>query len=391
MFNWPNYPANPKQPSEPLKFVLRNLDLWVKYYGVDGFRLDMTNHISNQEGIPRDDILRIITNHLSSLNPQLYIAFEDGRSERYITLPTHGNVKDDGLGAWAKWNFDFHHHTQGNGNPNDRIYGVVESDMDSPEAISKGWRTARLKHYAEFLTSEKSFPLSDSVTYFDGHDEIGNGHGGMRASQYMPRNHYIVGSMMKYLLPSAGILNFQGEEYFERNPFHFFADQKDPAVVAGTKNGRQGYPPEPNNQKYFKASQLSWTKNPQITRLTRDMIALRRTIPALWEGSEQQMSMDTQYVNSGVLTLHRLGANHPNSQIFAVINFSNTRYPKEIQNPANYYVDFPDGQWKEILNTDDKIYGGTGATNPSGTYYGEGYDKRPIRLGPWSIALFQKV
>ena len=57
----------------------------------------------------------------------------------------------------------------------------------------------------------------------------------------------------------------------------------------------------------------------------------------------------------------------------------------------NGYINFPEGQWVEILNTDDKKYGGTGNYNNVVPFHSNGYDNSPIKLAGQSTKIFKRI
>ena len=63
-------------------------------------------------------------------------------------------------------------------------------------------------------------------------------------------------------------------------------------------------------------------------------------------------------------------------------------YPRK--DADKYYIKFPKGQWQEVINTDDKKYGGKGRTNPQ-VIYSDGYGNQPIALSGQSTAIFKRV
>ena len=83
------------------------------------------------------------------------------------------------------------------------------------------------------------------------------------------------------------------------------------------------------------------------------------------------------------------------NEFFIISNFKNESYPTAINNAYN--INFPEGKWVEVLNTDDIKYGGSGKFSNEGEII-EGFglngaeeDKVPIRLKEHSTVYFKRV
>lgn len=352
-FNWQNPQA--------LNFVLDNVESWVRDFHIDGFRFDMSSRMP-------DTALRAINEHLTRMQvsrgqPLVYTSAEDDRTSNHVTLPA-----PNGLGFWAKWNFDYHHRTKS------VTTGIPHMNASThPRDLS--WLL------------EEGFPgpnnpmnsLHDSVNFYESHDEIGNHHA-QRTNVITTRQRFIVGSLLKYLVPGVP-LNFMGEEYGERNPFYFFVNYSDPDCIRGVRDGRRTAPqPDPMRADNFQESKLSWRRDEGLYRLNQAMLQLRTTLPALWQGDQREMQVDRSYLDSGVLVIRRRGRENPGDMVQTVINFSNHDYRN------NYTMRFPSGEWQEVLNTDDRAFGGSGLTNAGRRVQGE----QGINLPAWGISVFHK-
>ena len=354
-FNWENPQA--------VNFVKDNLSMWLKEFNVDGFRFDMTNHIPDQGS-------RQITSYLAQHHPQAILIAEDGRSDNYVTLP----VVKGGLGFWAKWNFVYHHYV--------KSASTGQSHMNAPTDF--GSMANMLVHGFEPDKPQMN-SLCDAVNFYESHDEIGN-HDGRRTNVKLAdwdpaegTRKFKLFSILKFLSPGIP-MTFMGEQYGEQNPFYFFANYGDKAVINGMREGRKSSP-QPDALKYstFKASKLSWKKDTGLDNLNRDMAVLRENTPALWQGDRKEMGIHTQYLMSNVLMIHRWGKENPENQVLMVANMSGMNYQ------GNYHINLPGSGWKEVLNSDALRYGGNGTYNP-GIYSGN----PGLSLAPWSVAIFKR-
>jgi 1,4-alpha-glucan branching enzyme len=122
---------------------------------------------------------------------------------------------------------------------------------------------------------------------------------------------------------------------------------------------------------------LQWPDHQGILRLVRDLNALYRSQPALyevdfdWHGYEWLELHDWE--NSVLAFLRR--AKNPDDCIVVICNF--TPVVREI-----YQIGVPSGgYYRELLNTDAEIYGGSNVGNRGGVWAtDEPYGGRPFRL-----------
>ncbi len=378
------------------QFVLDNVKFWVKAFHVDGFRFDMTKEIRTaKEPAPtRDDIIRDITaaayqakKEAFPNNPHLLLIAEDGRNANRTTLPHDWKWKDHdvhedqhGLGMTAQWNFDFHHAAQSvvtgyshMGGPTDAagLADVLERGFRWPEG---NWN--RL--------------LEQAVNFTQSHDEIGNWEGA-RIYPKVGAQRARLSAVLKYLVPGLP-MTFAGEEYGEQNPFYYFVNHSDPLLVKDIEeNKKRNGNPQPlcTTRENFESSKLSWKKDEGLYQMNRDIIRLRHLLPAMWEGGREQMRIDRSKLGSNVILLHRWGKEHPNSHVFIAINCSGYNYKFEPEKQQHGFdVPFPPGfTWKEVLNTDNTLYGGEGSTNAGRLLN----DNTAISLPPWGVAIFSKA
>jgi 1,4-alpha-glucan branching enzyme len=96
-----------------------------------------------------------------------------------------------------------------------------------------------------------------------------------------------------------------------------------------------------------------------VQQLVRDLNHLYKKQPALYENNFEASGfewIDYSDNENSVLAFVRNG-NEPNDQLLVVCNFSSDAI-------SDYKVGVPNkGFWKEILNSDDPKYGGSGFTN----------------------------
>ena len=81
--------------------------------------------------------------------------------------------------------------------------------------------------------------------------------------------------------------------------------------------------------------------------------------PAMQEGS-YIVSDTVKHYQSKLMATH-IHSKANENELYVISNFQYSAYPRK--DADRYYIKFPAGKWVEILNTDDKKYGGSGYIN----------------------------
>ncbi len=193
-----------------------------------------------------------------------------------------------------------------------------------------------------------------------------------------------------YSVPGPKMI-FQGDEKAELTPFRFFREfehcknEEYLEREKGYNTGREAF-------EKSKLGKINYSKNANIMmgqyrNLVSDLNKLTEENTALIKG--KYIKEDTvKHQHSQVFASHIKDAEN-NNEIFAVTNFAPNSYPRS--NAAEYYIKFPRGQWTQILNTDNRKYGGYGFYNNSHIIYGDGTNNVPIKLAGESAILFRRV
>lgn len=385
----PHYHAkHPKAGQNPaLDFVIDNTHYWIQEFHVDGFRFDQTRHI---EDVP----LKRITQSLYALRPspdlekpKIVLISEDGRCSNHVTEPPHPEVDIwGGLGFKLQWLFDFYH--------------VLRSVLTG---VSHMNTSTSLSALADFLKSGFRQGngwmnnLWNGVLFPESHDEAGN-HDGSRLHRLVtdtPGKSRIA-SVLPYLIPGVPY-NFMGHEYGEKTPFYFFADYGDPLFLEGLirdkwRNSHQ--PGLPTDKDTFLDARLSWHKDPALFALTKEVLALRKTVPALWQGGRTDLEhkpiydVQSHYLGSNVLAIHRKGFKEPQAgvdyedEVFMVMNFSGYDYAQ------SFNAQLPPGEWEEILNTEAETFSGRLGWTNAGKVFSSG--GQAITLPGHSVLVFRR-
>jgi maltooligosyltrehalose trehalohydrolase len=273
-------------------FVLDNVRHWIGTYHLDGLRLDAVHAMFDMS--PRH-ILREIKEAADGAaarhGRRAHVIAESLRNDVRMVLPPGRG----GHGLDAEWNEDFHHalHAYLTGERHGK-YVDFGPARDLARVLERTFVLDGVhSHYRgrRWGAPAAGVPGDRFVIGTQNHDHVGNRARGERlaalAGPAVPR----LAASLLLLAPHLPLL-FMGEEYGEQNPFLFFCSFEDAQVVENVRRGRrrdyalQGDVPDPQDEATFAASRLSWSwpegsPGAGLRRLYRDLLAARRTWPAL--------------------------------------------------------------------------------------------------------------
>ncbi len=193
-----------------------------------------------------------------------------------------------------------------------------------------------------------------------------------------------------YSIPGPKMV-FQGDDKSDLTPFRFFRQfesVKNEDYLYYEKGYKPGRPAlEESTMGSIKYSSQGKALMRKFMYLTRDLNMVNKNNSALSRG--KLIAENTvKHPASQVFATHSRDS-ESNNEIFSITNFNDCNYPR--YDAAEYYIKFPEGKWVEILNTDDKKYGGTGNYMNTNTIVSDGKNNRPIKLAGQSTVLFKKV
>lgn len=164
---------------------------------------------------------------------------------------------------------------------------------------------------------------------------------------------------LKYFAPGP-VMTFQGEENIDMTKFNFFRefdsikDEHYLYVEKGYPYGLSAYlDSQLGRMQYTNAAK---ERMEQFQRLIVDLNAFKENNPASTVGSVQ-INSSIKHSQNPTMAFHAKDELSGN-ETFVVANFSNLDYPI-------YEIDFPKGAWREVINTNDKKYGGSGTCQNS--------------------------
>jgi maltooligosyltrehalose trehalohydrolase len=265
------------------EWVLQSAEGWVRDFGLDGLRLDAIHAIFDSSA---EHIVRAVARRVHAIRPDALVIAESGLNDPRVMRP----VERGGYGCDGAWADDFHHALRTLvTDERDGYYADFGRLADLAKALHRphvhdgtysGFRHRRFGAPAEDVPPERF------VVFCQNHDQVGNRAFGDR----LPAQARPLAAFCTLLVPFVPLL-FMGEEYGEDAPFQFFSDHIDPEIAQATREGRRSEfasfaafseeeVPDPQEPETFQRSKLSREADPALERLYRDLLALRRELPA---------------------------------------------------------------------------------------------------------------
>lgn len=310
--------------SQVRNFLVANALYWLEEFHVDGLRVDAVASMiyrdySRDEWIPNVDggreyyeaidFLKEVNATAYKRNPGIVMIAEESTSFDGVTRPTD----QGGLGFGLKWNMGW---------MNDNLRYFAKDPI------------YRQYHHGE-LTFSFVYAWSEQYILPISHDEVVHGKGAMFSK--MPGDDWQKAANMRLFYsyqwshPGKQLL-FMGQEF--------------------------GQP-----QEWNEAHGLDWwlLENPTFAGIQRYVAALNELYlahPAMWRLDNDPAGL--QWISgedAGNSILAYLRNDGAGEQIACIHNFANAAHER-------YRLGLPEGEWEEILNSDDLAYGGSGVTNP---------------------------
>jgi maltooligosyltrehalose trehalohydrolase len=314
------------------------------------------------------------------------IAESDLNSPRVIQSPEIG-----GYGFQAQWLDDFHH----------ALYVLLNErgrrryeDFGTLEQLSKAIKEGYV-HSGDYVKfRKKKFGRSSAgidgdhfVVFTHNHDQVGNHPRGQRWAGVMEFERLKLGAAVMLLSPYVPML-FMGEEYGEDNPFYYFVNHSDPALVEAVRKGRQeefaGFnsdfeTPDPQSEETFNKSKLNWEKRKQgkhavLLNWYQTLIRLRREEKALQSFDKNTVDVRTEQ-EKVLIMRHRNGQ----QALVCFFNFANEEVTVSLPGGGERIekvLDSAESQWREPEPQDA----------PSGTRATGGQ----FRLAPTSVVVYKE-
>lgn len=302
--------------SQPVRhWVMDCVWQWIHDFRLDGLRLDAVHAIVDSSPTHiLADLNEIADEAAAARGGACIMIAESLLNDDVMVTPRDKG----GNGFDAEWNEDFHHAVSA-WMTGERDGKYV--DYGEKGAIANVFReTFHLAgQFSEFYGQNWGRPVRDKpgdrfVISLQNHDHIGNRARGERFAALVDEPKLRLGACLTLLSPYVPML-YMGEEYGETNPFLFFCEFGDERLIAAVRKGRKrdyglkGEIPDPQAEDSFMQSKLAWSwgegLSSRMRELYRDLIALRKSLPALRHYEEKAIWIDRDGDEMSVLVLTR--------------------------------------------------------------------------------------
>lgn len=355
--DWKSYIFNYGR-NEVKEFLISNACFWLDKYHVDGLRVDAVASMlyldySRKEGewLPnkyggRENLEAV--EFLKKLNAEVYRSFPDVQmiAEESTAWPSVSRpLYLGGLGFGMKWNMGWMH--------------------DTLEYMSKD--PIHRKHHHGQLTLSLSYAFSENFILSLSHDEVVHGKGSLL--QKMPGDDWQKRANLRLLYG------------------YFFTHPGKKLLFMGQEFGQWR---EWDHDRSLDWELLQDEPHKQIQRWILDLNNIYKSEPALYELDFSQKGfrwIDCNNWEESVIIFERMGRSEKDVMVVAC-NF--TPVPR-----GDYRIGVPaEGEWKEMLNSDAKEYGGSGIGNfgsvkaASIPFHGRDHSISVV-LPPLSVVIFK--
>lgn len=330
---------------EVRRFFVDNALYWLVEYHVDGLRLDAVHAIFD---FSAEHVLaelgREFHAQAETLGRPAWVIAESDLNDTRVTRPR----SEGGWQLDAQWSDDFHHSlfTLLTGARHGYFvdFGRL-ADLD--KALREGFvydgrhsQFRRRRHGS----SSAARPGAELLVCTQNHDQIANASHGRRLSEQVPPELERVAAIVLACAPNL-LLLFQGQEWGETAPFHYFTSHTDPALARAVRDGRleelESFGRadafrDPGDERTFRACKLDWGKldvagHASLLRLYRELLRLRRETPSL--SNHRKDLVSSQYDESR-LTLALLRGDPGGQSAVLLVNFGSQKTVVEVPSRA---------------------------------------------------------
>lgn len=360
---------------EVRRFFIESALRWVDEFHIDALRLDAVHAITDFSAQTfLSDLATEMHRRAEQLGRRIYaIAESDQNDPRLLRPRTIG-----GFGLDGQWSDDFHHaiHTLLTGE-NDGYYEDFGSFEHIVRVWQQGWFYAgnySIHRHRRHGGSPRDIPAGGLVVCTQNHDQVGNRMLGDRLSTLVSFDALKLAASTMLLSPYLPML-FMGEEYGEPAPFLYFVSHGDPDLVEAVRKGRKaefssfawkGEPPDPQSEETFARSRLDHSLRQQgkhrvLSDLYRELIRLRKTLPALANLSKEHMEVQgfepeqTLFVRRWIPYSHPLAVQE-GKEVVCIFHYHTE--------PATLRLPIPAGQWRIVLDTSNERWNEQPQTTP---------------------------
>ncbi|PFG37716.1 1,4-alpha-glucan branching enzyme [Flavimobilis soli] len=353
--DWGTYVFNFGRP-EVRNFLVANATYWLEEFHVDGLRVDAVasmlyldysreagqwrpNKNGGRENLEAIAFLQEANATAYRRSPGVVMIAEESTAWPGVTTPTDAG----GLGFGLKWNMGW---------MNDTLRYLAQDPIN------------RRYHHSE-ITFSLVYAFSEQFTLPLSHDEVVHGKGSLLRK--MP------GGDWQQLAGLRSLLAYQWSH---------------PGKQLLFMGGEIGQGTEWSESRSLDWYLLDHAPHQGVHRLVKDLNALYRSQPALWSQDHTPAGfewLDSDDADHNVIAYLRRGTD--GSTVAIVVNFADATH-------ESWRLPLPEGGvWREALNTDAEVYGGSGVGN-LGAVHAEpvGHHGRPfsatLRVPPLAALFF---
>ncbi len=337
---------------EVLSFLVNNALFWAEKYHVDGLRVDavasmlyldysrkqgewIPNKHGGRENLEAIEFLQQMNKAVYGSHPGIVTIAEESTSWPKVSQPVH----EGGLGFGFKWNMGFMH--------------------DTLQYLAR--EPVHRKHHHHDITFGLVYAFAENFVLPLSHDEVVHGKGSlltkMAGDDWQKFANLRAYYAFMWAYPGKKLL-FMGQEFAQR-------------------------------REWSESRSLDWNlldapAHEGVRALLRDLNGVYRGKPALHARDCEGEGFRWQVVDDAERSVFAWSRHAPDAEpVVAVSNF--TPVPRQ-----NYRLPMPaDGIWREIINTDASVYGGTGMGNGGEVRANDG--AAHVTLPPLSTILFEHV
>lgn len=337
-------------------YLISNALYWVEKYHVDGIRIDavasmlyldygkqdgewVANIYGGNENLEAVEFLKHLNSIMKKRNPGVYMIAEESTAWPKVT----GDLKEDGLGFDMKWNMGF---------MNDYLSYI-------------GYDPYFRAHHHQELTFSMIYQYSENFMTVFSHDEVVHGKSTMIGKMPGTKEDKFANLRLTYgyMMTHPGKkLLFMGQDIAEFKEF--------------------------DETRQTKWSLLQYKEHKGINQLMKDLNFLYKEKPALyakdtsWDGFEWINCISPEQC----MVSYIRKTDKEEDTLLVVANFAGIEQEFTVGVPY-------EGKYKELLNTDNKIYGGQSSRGTRAKNSTEGeVDGRPysvqIKMAPLSLVIY---
>jgi maltooligosyltrehalose trehalohydrolase len=371
------------------EFFIRNALHWLRDYHLDGLRLDAVHEIHDESARP---FLAELSERVEAFSRRdgrlrLLIAESDLNDDKVLRGRDQG-----GFALHGQWLDDFHHGLDALLHPATSNY---RRSFGRTSQLAKAYRECFI-YSGEYDPVRRMpwgrpsahRPSGEFVAFIQNHDQVGNRMTGDRLTSLVGFEEAKLAAAALLLSPFVPLL-FMGEEYGESNPFLFFADYGDPALVEAVREGRKREfrhhpddpePPDPMAEGTFAASRLDWSRpaagrHRTLLAFYQALIRLRKSHPAL--ARPDRGNMEVTECGAALLLRRRDPALPavPDSGLAVFLNPSGAA--------VAWPAPLPAGTWDRVFDSAATEWDGPGGTAPAALEEG-----RSLMLGAFQAVIY---